>query len=242
MRPITGTAACCGQATIIIVPDVFCDLPFVNPADATVRPARSPSLPLQCSASATLSEGIIGDSTEKMDTGVAELVSFLQALKSDSLFGYLILLALVLTGLALIIVAVAHQRIVIKRFQMASKATQENFATIAADLRKRALEVKKQDDGLRKRDLELKESPQQQRQVLKGSQRAMKGSVSHIVTVGLKDFQNRILQTDFKVMASVVPDRSKADLHTRLACGQVPRSSPRRIHDPLVTSFVGATR
>jgi hypothetical protein len=90
---------------------------------------------------------------------------------------------------------------------------------LAADLRKRALEVKKQDEGLRKRDLEERDElkgfvkdanaelrcepqrSQQQRQVLKGSQRAMKGSVSHIITVGLKDFQNR--KTDFKVMTSV---------------------------------------
>jgi hypothetical protein len=165
-----------------------------------------------------------------MDTVVAELVNFFQALKSGSVFHYLILLAVVLIGLALTIAAVAYQRIVIKRFQTASKATQEN--TIAADLRKRALEVKKQDEGLRKRDLEAKERdelkgfvkdanaelrcepqrPQQQRQVLKGSQRAMKGSVSHIITVGLKDIQNRMLQTDFKVMTSVVPDSSNADL------------------------------
>jgi hypothetical protein len=101
--------------------------------------------------------------------------------------------------------------------------TQESFDSIAADLRKRALEVKKQDESLRKRDLEERDelkgfvedanaelrceprSSQQQRQVLKGSQRAMKGSVGHIITVGLKDFQNRMLQTDFKVMTSVVP-------------------------------------
>jgi Flp pilus assembly protein TadB len=125
-----------------------------------------------------------------MDTVVAELVSFFQALKSGSLFA-LILLAVVLVGLALIIAAVAYQRVVIKR-ETASKATQENFDTIAAELRKRALEVKKQDEGLRKRDLEkerdeLKDSvkdaepqrPQQKRQVLKGSQRALRGSVSH---------------------------------------------------------------
>ena len=163
-----------------------------------------------------------------MDTVVAELVTFFQALKGGSL----LVLALVLIGLALIIVAVAYQRIVIKRFQTASKATQENFETIAADLRKRALEVKRQDEGLRKRDLEVKERDelkgfvedanaelrcepkrlQQQRQVLKGSQRAMKGSVSHIITVGLKDIQNRMLQTDFKVVTSVVADSSKADL------------------------------
>jgi Flp pilus assembly protein TadB len=136
-----------------------------------------------------------------MDTVVAELVSFFQALKSGSLFA-LILLAVVLIGLALIIAAVAYQRVVIKR-ETASKATQENFDTIAAELRKRALEVKKQDEGLRKRDLqkerdELKgpvkdaepQRPQQERQVLKGSQRALRGSVSRIITVGLKDIQN----------------------------------------------------
>jgi DNA-binding helix-hairpin-helix protein with protein kinase domain len=180
--------------------------------------------------------------TEKMDTVVAELVNFFQALKSGDPFGYLILLALVLIGLALIIVAVAYQRIVIKRFQTASKATQENFETIAADLRKRALEVKRQDEGLRKRDLEVKERDelkgfvedanaelrcepkrlQQQRQVLKGSQRAMKASVSHIITVGLKDIQNRMLQTDLKVVTSVVADSSKADLDA---------AGAQRIHD-----------
>jgi hypothetical protein len=132
-----------------------------------------------------------------MDTVVAELVSFSQALKNGSLFHYLILLTVVLIGLALTIVAVACQRIVIKRSQTASKATQENFETISADLRKRALEVKKEDEGLRKRELEVKERKQQQ--VLKRSQRALKGSVSHTM-----------LQTDFKGMTSVVPDSSKA--------------------------------
>src|SRR3989441_4369315 len=119
-----------------------------------------------------------------MDTVVAELVSFFEARKSGSLFGYLILLAIVLIGLALIIVTLAYQRIVIKRFQTASKAAQENFETIAADLRKRALEVKKQDEGLRQRELEVKER-KQQRQVLKRSQRALKGSVGHTITLGL---------------------------------------------------------
>jgi hypothetical protein len=163
-------------------------------------------------------------STEKMDTVFAELVHFFQTLKSGGLSAHLILLALVLVGLGLI-VAVAYRRFVIKRSQMASKATQENFEAIAADLRKRALEVKQQDEGLRKRDLERDELKafvkdadaelrcEPQRQVLKGSQRAMKGSVSHIITVGLKDNQTRMLQTDFKVMTSVVPD--KADLLRR---------------------------
>src|SRR6266566_5896789 len=162
---------------------------------------------------------------------VNEVVSALEAVKSYGQPGFWILLSILIV-LVLVIAAVMYQRIVIKRFQTASKATQENFETIAADLRKRALEVKKQDEGLRKRDLEVKERdelkgfvkdadaelrcepqrPQPQRQVLKGSQRGMKGSVSHIITVGLKDIQTRMLQTDFKVMTSVVPDSSKADL------------------------------
>jgi hypothetical protein len=51
-----------------------------------------------------------------------------------------------------------------------SKATQENFEAIVADLRTCALEVKKEDEGLRKRELKVKERKQQQ-QVLKRSQR-----------------------------------------------------------------------
>ena len=103
-----------------------------------------------------------------------------------------------------------YQRIVIKRSKSASKATQENFETIAALLRKRALGGEEADEGLRKRDLEVEERdelkgfvkdtnteirreperPHQQRQVLKGSRRALNGSVSHIITIGLKDIQN----------------------------------------------------
>jgi type III secretory pathway component EscS len=138
-----------------------------------------------------------------MQTVVQELVSCFQALTAS-----LFLLALVLIGLAMTVAVAAYRGIVIKRFQATSKATQENFDAVAADLRKRALEVKKHDEGLRKRDLEVKErdelrgfvkgdnaefteEPQrlQQQQVLKGSQRALKESVSQIITVGLKDIQ-----------------------------------------------------
>ena len=132
---------------------------------------------------------------------VNEVVSALEAVKSYGQPGFWILLSILIV-LVLVIAAVVYQRIVIKRFQTASKATQENFETIAADLRKRALEVKKQDEGLRKRELEVKERKQQQ--VLKRSQRALKGSVSHTM-----------LRPDFKGMTSVIPDSSKADLQRK---------------------------
>ena len=112
------------------------------------------------------------------------VVSALEAVKSYGQPGFWILLVSILIVLVLVIAAVVYQRIVIKRFQTASKATQDNFETIAADLRKRALGVKEQDEGLRKRELEVKER-KQQRQVLRRSQRALKGSVSHTITLGL---------------------------------------------------------
>ena len=95
----------------------------------------------------------------------------------------------ILVVLVLVIAAVVYQRIVIKRSRTASKATQENFEAIAADLRKRALEVKKQDEGLRKRELEVKERKQQQ--VLKRSQRALKGSVSHTMLLSKTEPQRK---------------------------------------------------
>jgi uncharacterized protein HemX len=127
---------------------------------------------------------------------VNEVVSALEAVKNNGQPGFWILLSILIV-LVLVIAAVMYQRIVIKRFQTTSKATQENFETIAADLRKRALEVKKQDEGLRKRELEVKERKEQQ--VLKRSQRALKRSVSHTM-----------LRPDLKGMTSVVSDSSKS--------------------------------
>jgi len=132
---------------------------------------------------------------------VNEVVSALEAVKSYGQPGFWILLSILIV-LVLVTAAVVYQRIVIKRRQRASKATQENFETIAADLRKRALEVKKQDEGLRKRELEVKK--QKQQQVLKRSQRALKGSVSYTM-----------LQPDFKRRTSILPDSSKADLQQK---------------------------
>src|SRR6516164_1667076 len=66
---------------------------------------------------------------------VNEVVSALDAVKSSGQPGFWILLSILIV-LVLVIAAVMYQRIVIKRFQTASKATQENFETLAADLKK----------------------------------------------------------------------------------------------------------
>jgi len=132
---------------------------------------------------------------------VNEVMNAIEAVKSYGQPGFWILLSILIV-LVLVIAAVMYKRIVINRFKPASKATHENFETIAGDLRKRALEVKEQDEGLRKRELEVKERKEQQ--VLKRSQRALKGSVSHTM-----------LRPDFKGMTSVVPDSSKADFQRK---------------------------
>jgi hypothetical protein len=130
---------------------------------------------------------------------VNEVVSALEAVKSYGQPGFWILLSILIVSV-LVAAAVMYQRSAIKRFQTASKATQD-FESTAADLRKRAFEVKKQDEGLRKRELEVKERKQQQ--VLKRSQRALKASVSHTM-----------LRPDFKRMMSV-PESSKPDLQRK---------------------------
>jgi hypothetical protein len=137
-----------------------------------------------------------------MDT-FAELVSFLGALKDGGLIAYLILLAPVLIVFAVVMAAVEYQRVRIKRFKAAAEA-QEEFEAIAVKLRKRALEMKERDDDLRKREPEVKRRDNDRRQ------QALKESVSHVITLGLKDNQNRLLQIDLKGMLSSVHRKRNA--------------------------------
>src|SRR6516162_11877534 len=63
---------------------------------------------------------------------VNEVVNAIEAVKSYGQPGFWILLSILIV-LVLVIAAVMYQRIVINRFKPASKATHENFETIAAD-------------------------------------------------------------------------------------------------------------
>jgi hypothetical protein len=168
-------------------------------------------------------------SMDKMDTVVAELVSFLPAAKSGSLIGYVILPAVVLIGLASVTVALVYRRTLNERRRTTSKSTQENFEAIAADLRKRALEIKESDHELRKRELEVKECGEpkaflkntnaelrskgertQRQQALKEQQQMLKQSVSHAIMLGLKDNRDYLLQIDLKGLSAVQRKRKKA--------------------------------
>jgi hypothetical protein len=143
------------------------------------------------------------------------------------------LLTFVLIGSASVVVALVYGRTLSEWRRKASKAIEDDFKTIAAGLRKRALDVKKRDDDLRKRQLEVnegnepkvfvkdandemwceRERPQQQ--VLNEQQRMLKQSVSPTITLGLKDVQNRLLQANLKGILSAAPIR-KAELQRKL--------------------------
>jgi Flp pilus assembly protein TadB len=117
---------------------------------------------------------------------VNDVVNALEAVKSYGQPGFWILLSILIV-LVLVIAALVYQRVVIRRSEARSQATQENFEVIAADLRKRALGVKKQDEGLRKRELEVME----RKRVLKRSQRALKGSVSRTMLLSKTEPQRK---------------------------------------------------
>jgi HSP90 family molecular chaperone len=160
-----------------------------------------------------------------MDTVVAELVTFVQAVKSGSLIGYVILLAFVLIGSASVTVALLYRRALDEQCRTSSKAAQENFEAIAAALRKRALGMKESDDELRKRELEVSacDEPKtslkdtnaelrqrsQRRQALKEHQRILRQSASHAIMLGLKDNQDHLLKIDLRGMLSAVQGKRK---------------------------------
>jgi hypothetical protein len=105
-----------------------------------------------------------------------------------------------------------------------SRASRRYDAASATYAGKRLIigELKERDEKDANAELTYEsQRPQQQQRVLKGSQRALKQSANHIITVGLKDIQNRMLQTDFKGMTS----RPRIKGGQRLERGHLPRRS-----------------
>ena len=145
---------------------------------------------------------------------VDELVSFLQAATSGSRIGLVILIAFVLIGLAWITAGLGYKRLLNERHRTTSNATQENFEAAAAELRKRALKMKQGDDELWKRehvatrcdepadladtdsDLRPKREQSMLQHALKEQQWILKQSVGRTITIGFKDHQDRLLQSN----------------------------------------------
>jgi ABC-type transport system involved in cytochrome bd biosynthesis fused ATPase/permease subunit len=158
-----------------------------------------------------------------LDTVVDQLVSFLQAVTSGTRIGHLTLIVLVLIGLAWIIAGLVHRRILNERYRTASKA-QKNFEAAAAELRKRALTMKQGDDELWNREQEVtprdepkafEDTDANLRPNLKQStqQRALseqlKQSVGRAITIGFRDHQDRLLQSNLGGLLSAAQRKRK---------------------------------
>jgi hypothetical protein len=158
---------------------------------------------------------------------VDELVSFLQAVTSGSWIGLVILIVFVLIGLAWITAGLGYKRLLNERHQTTSNAAPENFEAAAAELRKRALKMKQGDDELWKReheatqcdepaaledtdaDLRSKRDQSTQQHALKEQQRILKQSVSRTITIGFKDHQDRLLQSNLGGLLSAAQRKCK---------------------------------
>jgi hypothetical protein len=158
-----------------------------------------------------------------MDVVVAELISFLQVVRSGSWIGYVILLVSVLIGLAWITAGLVYRRILNERRQTTSQAKQEIFKATAAELRKRALKMKHCDDDLWKREQEVargdepeavledtelrskrEQSPQQH-----ALKEQLKQSVGYTITIGFKDRQEHLLQSNLRGLLMAAQKKRK---------------------------------
>src|ERR1700731_1386499 len=85
-------------------------------------------------------------------TVVAELSATLAALRSAGETGFWILALFLLVVISLMVVAVIYQRIVINRFQSASKATEERLRSVDAQLKTIDTSLKERELGIKERD------------------------------------------------------------------------------------------
>jgi hypothetical protein len=85
-------------------------------------------------------------------TVVAELSATLAALRGAGETGFWILAISLLIVIGLVVIALIYQRIVISRFQVASKATEETFKGVDAQLKTIDTTLKERELGVKERD------------------------------------------------------------------------------------------
>jgi len=154
-------------------------------------------------------------------------VSFLHAVTSGSRIGHVILFCFVLIGLAWITAGLLYRRFLNERRRTTSTASRENFEAAAAELRKRALKMKQGDDELWNRgqevtkcdepealedtDAELRPKGEQstQQHALREQQRILKRSAGRSITIGFKDHQDRLLQSNLGGLLSAAQRKRK---------------------------------
>jgi hypothetical protein len=149
---------------------------------------------------------------------VSEVVSTLEAVKNYGQPGFWILLVSILIVLVLVIAAVVYQRIVIARFQASSKATQDHLKALEVTLKEREVGVKEREELRETFTTQFSlvtatnENLSSEVQRLRQQQQGLEDSVHQAITLGLKEIENRLLQTTFDEMVSKIPENFKSEL------------------------------
>lgn len=164
-------------------------------------------------------------------TIVNEVAATVATLRSSGETGFLILLLCLIAIIALAVAAMLYQRIVINRFESASKATQDHIKAIETNLKERELGVKEREEFnnnlLKHIDFLKSELSRNTEQQI-----GMESSIKATITVGLKDIQERLQKTTFKELMADVPENFKKDIQNEV--DTVTSYAIRRIRDQVL--------
>jgi lipopolysaccharide export LptBFGC system permease protein LptF len=155
-------------------------------------------------------------------TVVGELSATLAALRSAGEIGFWILTIFLMVVVALAVIAVIYQRIVISRFQTASKSTEETFKSVDAQLKTLDTHLKERTLGVTERD-ELRNIFSQQFAIVKDTndelriemahlrdqQQGLKDNLATAITLGLDDLRKRLASTTVDEISQNLPAHFK---------------------------------
>jgi hypothetical protein len=163
-------------------------------------------------------------------TIVAELSATLNALRSAGETGFWILVVFLLLVISLVVVAVLYQRMVISRFQAASKAAEETFRSVDTQLKTMDTSLKERELGIKERGehvsgvkdqvsivKDINTVLQTEMARLRDQQRGFRDSLNGAITAGLQDIRDRLTQTSVKEIIAQVPETFRKDLEAEFS-------------------------
>lgn len=159
------------------------------------------------------------------ETIVAEITATLAALKSAGEMGFWIIAVCLLVVILVAVVVLINQWIVINRFKLTAKSTEEKLKGVDIQLKSIDTRIKERELGVKERD-ELRGIFSQQFSIVKetnselrieltrlsGRQDKFEDSVRQSITVGLQDIKNRLTQISVKEIMAQVPEDFRKDI------------------------------
>jgi hypothetical protein len=149
---------------------------------------------------------------------VAEIANLIATLSAAGKTGFLILLVGMILILILVAATVVYQRIVIRRFESSSKATQDHVKALEVVLKQREVGIKERDelrDTFTQQFSLVKDTNDELRSELERlgkQQQGLETSINRTISVGLENILSRLQKTTFKDMVAEIPESLKNDL------------------------------